>query len=91
MLPEHLAAVLDAKTWEVPEVLKWLKRSGSLTEVRVFDCLRFGASGLKDMYCDGLCSQDYRRAQRPPEMGMLTPNSTNRPNSPKPSTQDSVW
>ena len=36
MLPEHLAAVLDAKTWEVPEVMKWLKRSGNVTEVRDF-------------------------------------------------------
>ena len=42
MLPEHLTAVLDAKTWEVPEVLKWLKKSGNLTEVREFDCLRSG-------------------------------------------------
>ena len=34
MLPKHLAAVLDAKTWDVPDVLKWLKRTGSMTEVR---------------------------------------------------------
>lgn len=33
MLPKHLAAVLDAATWEVPEVLKWLKKTGNMTEV----------------------------------------------------------
>ena len=36
MLPKHLAAVLDAATWEVPEVLKWLKKTGNMTEVGVF-------------------------------------------------------
>lgn len=36
MLPKHLAAVLDAATWKVPEVLKWLKATGSMTEVGVF-------------------------------------------------------
>ena len=33
MLPKHLAAVLDAATWKVPEVLKWLKKTGNMTEV----------------------------------------------------------
>ena len=33
MLPNHLAAVLDAATWKVPEVLKWLKETGSMTDV----------------------------------------------------------
>ena len=37
MLPKHLAAVLDAATWKVPEVLKWLKKTGDMTEVGVFD------------------------------------------------------
>ena len=36
MLPKHLAAVLDAATWKVPEVLKWLKKTGNMTEVGVF-------------------------------------------------------
>ena len=35
MLPKHLAAVLDAATWKVPEVLKWLKKTGNITEVGV--------------------------------------------------------
>ena len=35
MLPKHLAAVLDASTWKVPEVLKWLKKTGNMTEVGV--------------------------------------------------------
>ena len=35
MLPKHLAAVLDAATWKVPEVLKWLKKTGNMTEVGV--------------------------------------------------------
>jgi homoserine kinase len=30
MLPEHLAAEMDAKTWDVPVVLKWLKKAGSV-------------------------------------------------------------
>lgn len=33
MLPTHLAAVLNAATWKVPEVLKWLKKTGNMTEV----------------------------------------------------------
>ena len=37
MLPKHLAAVLDAATWKVPEVLKWLKKTGNLTEVGASD------------------------------------------------------
>ena len=32
MLPKHLTAVLDAETWEVPDVLQWLKKTGSMTE-----------------------------------------------------------
>lgn len=28
MLPKHLAASLDAGTWEVPKVLRWLKEAG---------------------------------------------------------------
>ena len=35
MLPKHLAAVLDAATWKVPEVLKWLKKTGNMTDVSV--------------------------------------------------------
>ena len=34
MLPKHLAAVLDATIWKVPEVFKWLKKTGNMTEVR---------------------------------------------------------
>jgi homoserine kinase len=30
MLPEHLTADIDAKTWNVPVVLKWLKKAGSV-------------------------------------------------------------
>jgi homoserine kinase len=30
MLPDHLAADIDAKTWSVPEVFKWLKKAGSV-------------------------------------------------------------
>ncbi len=30
MLPKHLAAELDVTKWAVPEVFRWLKRSGSL-------------------------------------------------------------
>lgn len=36
MLPKHLAAALDAATWKVPEVLKWLKKTGNMTEVGIF-------------------------------------------------------
>ncbi|KAF2677329.1 phosphoribosylformylglycinamidine cyclo-ligase-like protein [Lentithecium fluviatile CBS 122367] len=32
MLPDHLAAELDAKTWPVPEVFQWLKRAGQLED-----------------------------------------------------------
>lgn len=40
MLPEHLAAELDVATWQVPMVLKWLKRTGELEDgefARVFN------------------------------------------------------
>lgn len=30
MLPRNLAAELDAKTWPLPEVFKWLKKTGAL-------------------------------------------------------------
>ena len=61
MLPEHLAAVLDAKTWEVPEVLKWLKRSGNVTEVRGFHCLKstFSTTELEPGMLKE-CSMGYR-------------------------------
>ncbi|KAL8696558.1 MAG: hypothetical protein Q9201_007601 [Fulgogasparrea decipioides] len=32
MLPRHLAASLDAREWDVPEVLKWLKKAGGMEE-----------------------------------------------------------
>lgn len=32
MLPDHLAAELDASTWNVPEVMRWLKRAGNLAD-----------------------------------------------------------
>ena len=32
MLPESLAAELDAALWECPEVLKWLKRAGQVND-----------------------------------------------------------
>lgn len=32
MLPEHLAAEVDASTWRVPEVLKWLKKAGGVID-----------------------------------------------------------
>ncbi|KAL8953965.1 MAG: hypothetical protein Q9222_000175 [Ikaeria aurantiellina] len=35
MLPEHLAAVLDASTWKVPEVMKWLKKTGNISNVSI--------------------------------------------------------
>ncbi|KAF2158216.1 phosphoribosylformylglycinamidine cycl [Myriangium duriaei CBS 260.36] len=35
MLPKTLAAELDAKTWEIPEVLRWLKKAGNV-EAREF-------------------------------------------------------
>lgn len=31
MLPDHLAADLDASTWDVPEVLKWFKKKGRVS------------------------------------------------------------
>jgi homoserine kinase len=33
MLPDALAAELDAKTWPVPEVFKWLKKAGRIEDV----------------------------------------------------------
>jgi homoserine kinase len=33
MIPDNLAAELDAKTWSVPEVFKWLKRAGRIENV----------------------------------------------------------
>ncbi|KAF2707974.1 phosphoribosylformylglycinamidine cyclo-ligase-like protein [Pleomassaria siparia CBS 279.74] len=33
MLPQRLAAELDAKSWPVPEVLKWLKQAGRIQDV----------------------------------------------------------
>ncbi|KAF2416131.1 phosphoribosylformylglycinamidine cyclo-ligase [Tothia fuscella] len=33
MLPDHLAAELDARTWAVPEVFKWLKKAGNVASV----------------------------------------------------------
>ena len=33
MLPTKLAAELDAKTWHVPEVFKWLKQAGRIEDV----------------------------------------------------------
>ncbi|KAL8708279.1 MAG: hypothetical protein Q9220_006856 [cf. Caloplaca sp. 1 TL-2023] len=35
MLPGNLAAVLDATMWKVPEVMKWLKRTGNISNVGV--------------------------------------------------------
>ena len=32
MLPEHLAAEMDASTWDVPDVMRWLKRAGNLAD-----------------------------------------------------------
>ncbi|KAK3686311.1 hypothetical protein LTR37_019949 [Vermiconidia calcicola] len=32
MLPKHLAAELDVGSWSVPQVLKWLKKTGSVTD-----------------------------------------------------------
>lgn len=32
MLPKHLAASLDASTWEVPPVLRWMKEAGGMQE-----------------------------------------------------------
>ena len=32
MLPTHLSAHLDASTWPVPSVLRWLKNAGGLTD-----------------------------------------------------------
>ena len=40
MLPEHLAAELDASTWQVPAVQAWLKKAGNVEEhefARVFN------------------------------------------------------
>jgi homoserine kinase len=31
MLPKHLAAEVDASTWQVPEVLLWLKKAGNVS------------------------------------------------------------
>jgi len=31
MLPKHLAAQVDAATWQVPDVLLWLKRAGNVS------------------------------------------------------------
>ena len=36
MLPGHLSAVLDAAAWKVPEVLRWLKKTGNMTEASLF-------------------------------------------------------
>ncbi|KAI0443005.1 phosphoribosylformylglycinamidine cycl [Xylaria telfairii] len=33
MLPESLAAEIDVKSWEVPEVFKWLKRAGNISNL----------------------------------------------------------
>ncbi|KAF2816636.1 phosphoribosylformylglycinamidine cyclo-ligase-like protein [Mytilinidion resinicola] len=33
MLPDHLAAELDAKAWPVPEVFRWLKAAGRIEDV----------------------------------------------------------
>ncbi|KAL8728841.1 MAG: hypothetical protein Q9181_005205 [Wetmoreana brouardii] len=32
MLPSHLAASLDAREWDVPEVLRWLKKAGGMED-----------------------------------------------------------
>ncbi|KAI9893607.1 MAG: hypothetical protein M1814_006403 [Vezdaea aestivalis] len=32
MLPDHLAASLDAKTWPLPPVMRWLKKTGPMTD-----------------------------------------------------------
>lgn len=32
MLPKHLTAVLDARSWQVPKVLQWMKKTGNMTE-----------------------------------------------------------
>lgn len=32
MLPDHLTAEMDASTWDVPEVMRWLKRTGNLAD-----------------------------------------------------------
>lgn len=45
MLPKHLAAEMDAETWAVPKVLKWLKDQGELENVVCTawgDCLSVG-------------------------------------------------
>ena len=33
MLPDHLAARIDTTTWQIPPVLKWLKKAGSLEDI----------------------------------------------------------
>lgn len=33
MLPDHLSADVDAQTWPVPEVFKWLKSSGKIEDL----------------------------------------------------------
>ncbi|SHL96241.1 phosphoribosylformylglycinamidine cyclo-ligase [Vreelandella subglaciescola] len=41
VLPEHLAAHLDAASWQRPEVFNWLKRHGNVDEIemhRVLNC-----------------------------------------------------
>ena len=32
MLPHNLAGQLDARTWDVPPILQWLKRAGALED-----------------------------------------------------------
>lgn len=32
MLPEHLTAEMDASTWDVPDVMRWLKRAVNLAD-----------------------------------------------------------
>ena len=32
MLPKHLAASLDSGSWDVPKVLRWLKKAGDIYE-----------------------------------------------------------
>lgn len=42
MLPDHLAAEIDLTSWQVPDVFKWLKRSGNVDALQMCRTFNMG-------------------------------------------------
>lgn len=92
MLPSHLSAVLDATTWKVPEVLKWLKKTGNMTEVRFFILrLLFLFYPRTTFLEETFIQKSFFEFDTYQARYVLTLNYINRPNLLRHSTRVLVW